>query len=66
MKDHTPGPGEYELGSVKSTSNLHFPHRKPAFGRSSQDSQIREVFVSPFQVKDVNNDRPKTTKKRSF
>jgi hypothetical protein len=41
LKDYTPGPGEYEVGSIKSSSNLHLPIKKLAFGRSSQDSQIR-------------------------
>lgn len=54
IKDYIPGPGEYEVDKVKSSSNLHLPYRKPAFGRSSQDSQMREVFISPFQVNNPN------------
>jgi len=38
---------------MKSTSNMNIPTKKAAFGRSSQDSHMREIFVSPFHVKQV-------------
>jgi hypothetical protein len=51
--------------SVKTTSASHLPLKKPAFGRSSQASQMREIFISPFHLKDMADERPKPTKKKS-
>jgi hypothetical protein len=51
--------------SVKTTPASHLPLKKPAFGRSSQESQMREIFISPFHTEDAPNERPKVNKKKS-